>query len=53
MYVRERVKERIINGRKVTIIVRANRPSPEALRRFAETWIRIKNEMEAEKEGRG
>jgi hypothetical protein len=45
-YVTETVKEKIIGGKKVTVIVRANVPSPEAIKRCAETMARIVVQVE-------
>ncbi|WML34027.1 hypothetical protein [Clostridium sp. OS1-26] len=44
------VKEKIINGKKFKITVRANMPSPEAIKKCAETMVRILREIDERKE---
>ena len=39
MYVSETIEELIIGGRKCTVTTRANRPSLEAIQRFAQGLI--------------
>lgn len=43
------VKEKIIDGKKFKITVRANVPSTEAIKRCAETMVRIVREIEERK----
>lgn len=50
-WVYEKTEQRMINGRMSTITVRANRPSKEALKRYAQGMIKIVKQIE-EREGR-
>ncbi|GAB6153750.1 hypothetical protein JCM17380_25000 [Desulfosporosinus burensis] len=47
VYCYEKTEQRVINGRMSTITVRANRPSQEALKRYAQTIVRIVRQCEA------
>lgn len=49
-YVYEKTKVLIINGKKSTVTVRANRPSEEALKRFANKLLEMYQKIEIEKE---
>lgn len=44
-YTYEKTEERMINGRMSTITVRANTPSQTAIKRYAETMIRIVQQL--------
>ncbi|MCW6094537.1 hypothetical protein LAV60_15305 [Clostridium sporogenes] len=45
-YVRETITEEIIGGKKMKVIVRANRPSKEGIKRCAETMAKILTQVE-------
>ena len=43
----ERTETVLFEGKMITVTIRANRPSPEALKRYAQTVVRIVRECEA------
>lgn len=45
----ETTEERMFGNKKVTVTVRANRPSKEALRRYGECIIRMVQELDENK----
>lgn len=47
MYVNERTETRMFEGKMITVTIRSNRPSEEALKRYAQTIVRIVRECEA------
>lgn len=42
----ETTEERMFDGKLITLTVRANRPSQEALKRYAQTIVRIVRQCE-------
>ncbi|URZ03019.1 hypothetical protein [Clostridium felsineum] len=46
MYTYEKIEERIMNGKKVTVIIRANTPSQSAIKRCVKTMSMILVQVE-------